>query len=114
MLNSREKGKRGEDRAVEFLKSKGYSIVERNFYSKFGEIDIIAEREGVYHFVEVKSGTSFEPIYNINHSKLNKIVKIDVECNPCRNKKCKKLICQWKLTPEIVFERFSEIMKTIF
>jgi len=75
LLNSREKGKRGEDRAVEFLKNKGYSIVERNFYSKFGEIDIIAEREGVYHFVEVKSGTSFEPIYNINHSKLNKIVK---------------------------------------
>jgi len=74
-MNSREIGNLAEDKAVEFLENNQYRIVERNFYSRFGEIDIIAMKDKIYHFVEVKSGNSFEPIYNITPSKLKKIIK---------------------------------------
>ena len=73
---SRSKGDYFEDKAVEFLSSSGYQIVERNFYAKkFGEIDIIAKKDDIYHFIEVKSGENFEAVYNITPSKLNKLLK---------------------------------------
>jgi putative endonuclease len=74
-MNSREIGNIAEEKAVLFLEKKEYKIVEKNFYSRFGEIDIIAFKNDVYHFIEVKSGDSFEPIYNITSSKLQKIIK---------------------------------------
>ena len=40
----------------------------------------------------------------------NIIAKVNVGCNPCRNKKCTDLKCQWQLTPEIVFEKFLKLM----
>ena len=74
-MNTREKGNRGEDTAVQFLIKNNYIILDRNFYSRFGEIDIIAKKENVLHFVEVKSGDNFQPIYNVSKSKLQKIIK---------------------------------------
>ncbi|WP_457596578.1 YraN family protein [Hydrogenimonas sp.] len=72
---SRAKGDAAERVAGDFLASRGCRIVARNVYTRFGEIDIIAEKEGVLHFVEVKSGTTFEPIYNITPAKLNRVVR---------------------------------------
>jgi putative endonuclease len=71
---SREKGNIAEDKAVSFLKGLGFEIIERNYYSRFGEIDIIAKKESVLHFVEVKSGMH-DPIYQITPSKVSKILK---------------------------------------
>lgn len=51
-------GKNGEDIAVEYLQQKGYKIIERNFYSKVGEIDIIALKDEYIVFVEVKTRSS--------------------------------------------------------
>lgn len=48
-------GDRGEDVACRYLKKHKYAIVERNYLKKWGEIDVIAKKEGVLHFVEVKS-----------------------------------------------------------
>lgn len=73
---SREKGNKAEDRAVEFLYDNGFVIVERNFYSRFGEIDIIAIKDEVLHFVEVKSGLDYESaIQNITPTKISRLVK---------------------------------------
>ena len=72
---SRKKGDLAEDRACEFLIKNGFRIVDRNFYSKFGEIDIIAIKNSILHFVEVKSGKNFEPIYAITPKKLQRILK---------------------------------------
>jgi len=71
---SRAKGNIGEDKAVSFLEERGFMIVDRNYYSRFGEIDIIAKKEDVLHFVEVKSG-EYDPIYQITPSKISKIIK---------------------------------------
>jgi len=73
---SRAKGNQAEDLACGFLDENGFSIVERNFYSRFGEIDIIAFKEDVLHFVEVISGLDYESaIQNITPSKLSKFIK---------------------------------------
>ena len=48
-------GDTGEDLAVMVLENNGYRILERNFGTKVGELDIIAMKGGVIHFVEVKT-----------------------------------------------------------
>jgi putative endonuclease len=73
---SRAKGDIAENKAIKYLTQQGFKIVEQNFYAKkMGEIDIIATKDDVYHFIEVKSGDRFEPIYNITPAKLNKLLK---------------------------------------
>ncbi|MFA6195881.1 MAG: YraN family protein [Sulfurimonas sp.] len=73
---SRAKGNLAEESACGFLYDKGFTVVERNFYSRFGEIDIIAIKDEVLYFVEVKSGEDYESaIQNITRSKLSKIIK---------------------------------------
>jgi len=73
---SRAKGNTAEDRACEFLLNNGFMIVERNFYSRFGEIDIIVVKDEVLHFVEVKSALEYElAVQNITKSKLSKLIK---------------------------------------
>ena len=62
----------------EFLKEKGYEIIDRNFYTRFGEIDIIAKKGDVLHFIEVRSaGTSFlsHPVESITEKKKRHFVK---------------------------------------
>ena len=51
------RGKKGEDLACDFLKKKGYRILERNFRCKMGEIDIVAAGDGHLCFTEVKART---------------------------------------------------------
>jgi len=50
-----KKGREGEALAVKFLKKKGYKVLEKNFRTRFGEIDIIAVDHGTLAFVEVKA-----------------------------------------------------------
>ncbi len=73
---SRAKGNLAEERACRFLDDNGFVIVEKNFYSRFGEIDIIAAKDEVLHFVEVKSGLDFESaVQNITPRKLSRVIK---------------------------------------
>ena len=73
---SRAKGNLAEDKACKFLDENGFMIVERNFYSRFGEIDVIATKDEVLHFVEVKSGLDFESaIQNITPKKLSRLLR---------------------------------------
>ncbi|WP_373028602.1 YraN family protein [Sulfurovum sp.] len=69
-------GNQSETLATRFLEQEGFLIVERNYFArKLGEIDIIANRDDVLHFIEVKSGkTDFDPVYNVTPSKLRKII----------------------------------------
>ncbi|MCX5725708.1 MAG: YraN family protein [Candidatus Saganbacteria bacterium] len=52
---SKEIGEQGEDLAIRYLEKQGYRMIERNFHSQQGEIDIIAENGEFLVFVEVKN-----------------------------------------------------------
>ena len=69
-------GNQNEELAMGFLEAEGFRIVERNYYArKLGEIDIIALRDDVLHFIEVKSGQAdFDPVYNFTPSKQRKVI----------------------------------------
>ncbi|OHA91619.1 MAG: hypothetical protein A2758_00745 [Candidatus Zambryskibacteria bacterium RIFCSPHIGHO2_01_FULL_49_18] len=64
MINNTDKDKRtakrkvgdiGENIACEFLGKHGFEVIERNYLKKWGEIDIVAKKGDIIHFVEVKS-----------------------------------------------------------
>ena len=61
-MHTREKGAFGEDAAAKFLKSRGFEIVAKNYCIRGnlhgGEVDIIARKGTMLHFVEVKSRIS--------------------------------------------------------
>lgn len=48
----------GEEQACFFLRRKGFEIVERNFHTPGGELDIVAVKDGDYYFIEVKTRQS--------------------------------------------------------
>ena len=65
-------GEIGENVAVTFLVKRGFSILERNYTKKWGEIDVIAEKKGKLHFIEVKAvardlPAQAETSYNVTH-----------------------------------------------
>lgn len=71
-------GKFGEDRICDYLIKKGYTISCRNYFSRFGEVDIIAENNDVITFVEVKTRTTncmVTGIEAVTKSKQKKIIK---------------------------------------
>lgn len=78
-VKNKIRGDIGEIDAVDFLKNKGYSILETNFSTKFGEIDIIAKDKDVIVFVEVKQRETLaygRPIEAVNYRKQNKIRRV--------------------------------------
>lgn len=87
------KGKKGEDRACEYLETKGYRILERNYISRGGEIDIIARIKDLVVFIEVKCWEVFpaeDLRYAVNGNKQNRIRRSaeyyllqHEECNDC-------------------------------
>src|SRR3989344_5717759 len=58
----RKSGDIGENIACNFLKRRGFEILERNYSKKWGEIDIVTKRAGLIHFIEVKSVTRLASI----------------------------------------------------
>ena len=62
-MDRQELGQFCEKAVAYYLEKKGYRIVRRNYRIKGGELDIIAEKDGVIAFVEVKTRTP-EPLVN--------------------------------------------------
>jgi putative endonuclease len=82
MFGKKEVGKLGEDIASSHIFKNGYSIIERNFRTKFGEIDIIAKDHKYIAFIEVKTrkGTRFgyprEAVDKFKQSKIKNIASL--------------------------------------
>ena len=74
----RQFGDRGEALAVQLLERDGYEVLDRNVSCRYGEIDIIAVKQGVHCFVEVRSRATDvwgDPAMSVMSSKQRKIVK---------------------------------------
>ena len=76
-----EFGSWAEELAEKFLKDRGYKILDRNYRKPWGEVDVIAEKEGIIIFVEVKASDSpapkgFEPEKRVNDDKIKRIKRV--------------------------------------
>lgn len=81
MVNSKIRGQLGEKIAKNWLKSKGFKIIDQNVkVGQIGEIDLICQKNGIYYFVEVKASfqknQNFPPEFHFTRQKFSKVVKI--------------------------------------
>jgi putative endonuclease len=78
--HTRKKGRDGEDEAADYLLNQGYSIVSRNYQTRYGELDCIAEDpNGTLVFVEVKSARTSaygNPAFWVTRPKQMKIARL--------------------------------------
>ncbi|MDP2655878.1 MAG: YraN family protein [bacterium] len=87
-LTTKEVGNLGENVACEYLRRHGFSIRDRNYVKKTGELDIIAEKENTLHFVEVKTVLAedfplaenkgediYDPSLNLHQAKVRKVAR---------------------------------------
>lgn len=76
-MNTKGVGNLGEEIAIKYLKTKGFKILTNKFYAKkFGELDIVAEKNKKLHFIEVKTRSSRVfglPEESITHHKKRRI-----------------------------------------
>lgn len=55
--NTKEIGNLGEQIAAKYLIKQGFTIIETNYWRKWGELDVVASKNGKVHFVEVKTAS---------------------------------------------------------
>lgn len=116
-MKKSEVGKNGEDIACKYLEKNGYKIIARNIhYSRFCELDIIAQKKDTTVFVEVKTrstnsfGTPFEAITN---SKMANIIKgIKFYISEHQVKKYQLDIVGITIKPEIKIEHLKNVAIT--
>lgn len=85
--STKEVGNFGEQIAAEYLRRHGFSIRDCNVGKKTGEIDIVAEKGEVLHFIEVKTilvnefrdekyiGDEYDPSLNLHEAKIRKVAR---------------------------------------
>ncbi len=72
--HNKDTGIKGENIATDYLLLHGFTIIERNWRYKYWEIDIIASKGNLLHFIEVKTRTNErfgKPEESINETKMN-------------------------------------------
>lgn len=79
MTNYRQQvGRFGEKLARQFLKRRGYQIITTNYYTRWGEIDLIAQKNERLFFIEVKTRLTNKfgwPEEAVTKTKLDKLIK---------------------------------------
>ena len=110
MQNNTQKqyiGRVGEGIASKYLQNKGFTIICRNYRKKYGEIDIIAQKSKILHFIEVKS-VSYENITQ-NVSRVTDLHRPEDNIHPQKLKRLSRTIQAYVLEkypdeePEWVF-----------
>jgi len=102
--NARDFGLRGEELVAQHLRTDGFSIVARNYRRQYGEIDIVASKDDLLLFVEVKARVAspfgmdhlVSPAkqrklgmvareFIVQHNVINKVCRFDVALLECRD-----------------------------
>ena len=114
---SKKLGNLGEEISARFLEKRGYSVIERNYLRKVGEIDLICKKDEIIHFVEVKTvsretvsretGDTYRPEDNLHKNKLLRLeraISLFIEENSIEN--------DWEIMAVIVIiEKKSKIAR---
>jgi len=105
--NTSSLGRKGEERAASAIEAIGMSIIERNFRSQYGEIDIIAVHEDTIIFIEVKAWSVFNIDnlqYSIDLRKQRKIIKT-AKYFLCENRKYSNMSIRF----DVIFVKEKQI-----
>ncbi len=89
-------GQEGEDQAAKYLVRQGYKILERNYRTRVGEIDLIALHDGEVVFVEVKTRTTTAygaPELAVNPQKQRRMIKAALAY--IKNRKLHQVPCRF-------------------
>lgn len=104
-------GRIGEDIASKYIENKGFTVISRNYLKKYGEIDIIAEKSKILHFIEVKS-VSCES-FNQNVSRVTDSYRPEDNIHPWKLQRLSRTIQAYLLEkypkgePEWVFDAIT-------
>lgn len=99
-------GRQGEEAAVVFLEANGYKILEKNFKTSLGEIDLIASDDGILCFIEVKTrttqkyGSGFEAVSKFKQHKLSKLALFYLKGKKLLHRKARFDIVSVEKTPD--------------
>jgi|WetSurMetagenome_2_1015567.scaffolds.fasta_scaffold358166_1 putative endonuclease len=96
-------GEIGENIATKFLMKHGFSVLERNYTKKWGEIDIITQKDNKLHFIEVKS-VSRETFKDVNRETLDNYHPED-NMHPWKLKRMSRTIQTYLLNKKIDEEK---------
>ncbi len=109
-MQKKELGKKGEERAVRFLKKKGYRIIETNYVCKMGEMDLIAKEKDTLVFIEVKTRTSTmfgPPQLAVNSWKQRQLSKVAL--NFLKEKKLEDVKARFDVVAILLGQKREEI-----
>ncbi len=88
----RKIGDKGEKFVAKYLRKHKYKIIEKNYETRYGELDIICQNKSCICFVEVKTrkeGSLYRPLTAVNQNKKLKIIRSAfsyLKRNPCQDK----------------------------
>ena len=84
-FSKKQVGALGEDLACKFLVKKGFIVLDRNYWQKFGEIDIVAKKGHIIRFIEVKTVScrmyeagnrdNYRPEDNVHPQKIKRLAR---------------------------------------
>jgi putative endonuclease len=100
-------GKAGEEYAKIYLQSRGYVIKERNFRTRMGEMDIIAEKNTILYFCEVKTrigdahGKPFEAVTYRKLQHIRRVAQAYLLRNSIKNSKLSIQVISVILFPDM-------------
>lgn len=106
MKNSRttsSTGSLGEQIALQHLLNKGYTLIQKNYWKKWGEIDLILDKSGVIHFVEVKS-VSYETKEELLHAVTHETWRPEEQVHSAKLKKLGRTVETWLIEQKEEFE----------
>lgn len=106
-MNIKDIGVYGEKVTADYLKEQGFIIFKRNYHSRFGEIDIIAEKDNLLLFVEVKTRGENQLALGREAVDYNKQNKIKATANDFLRKTKHEYTCRFDVS-EVTYKETEQ------
>ena len=105
-----------ENKSVKYLIKENYKIITQNYYTRFGEIDIIAKKNETLYLIEVKSekNSSISTTFKINISKKKRMIKTALHYIEKNNLKDCQIIFSLIVVNDLKIEYYENIINEDF
>jgi putative endonuclease len=113
LTEKRRIGNLGEDIACIYLEKQGFKIKDRNYLRKYGEIDIVAEKDRIIHFIEVKTVSREAPAEWDVTRRTDGEYKAEDNIHPWKLKRLSRVIQAYILDKRVKGEWQFDVMTVI-